>query len=67
MHSSNRNPFFFLKDPGFRPLVVLRDPFDDLCCVKGYLYDPIYCVKHAVAAEPAKVYRQDRSFLFYEY
>lgn len=23
----------FLKDPGFRTLVGLRDPFDDLCCV----------------------------------
>ena len=26
----------FLKDPGFRALVGLRDPFDDLCC------DPTY-------------------------
>jgi hypothetical protein len=25
----------FLKDPGFRALVGLRDPFDDLCCVEG--------------------------------
>ena len=25
----------FLKDPGFRTLVGLRDPFDDLCCVEG--------------------------------
>jgi len=25
----------FLKDPGFRALVSLRDPFDDLCCVEG--------------------------------
>ena len=25
----------FLKDPGFRALVDLRDPFDDLCCVEG--------------------------------
>lgn len=24
----------FLKDPSFRALVGLRDPFDDLCCVK---------------------------------
>ncbi len=33
----------FLKDSGFRALVGLRDPFDDLCCVEGmgYLYDPI--------------------------
>ena len=55
----------FLKDPGFRALVSLRDPFDDLCCVvlKGYLYDPIDCVKPAVATEPEKVYRKDSSFL----
>lgn len=55
----------FLKDPGFRALVSLRDPFDDLCCVvlKGYLYDPIDCVKPAVATEPGKVYRKDSSFL----
>ena len=25
----------FLKDPGFRALVGLRDPFNDLCCVEG--------------------------------
>jgi hypothetical protein len=25
----------FLKDPGFRALVGLRDPFDDLYCVEG--------------------------------
>lgn len=25
----------FLKDPGFRALAGLRDPFDDLCCVEG--------------------------------
>lgn len=25
----------FLKDPGFRTLVGLRDPFADLCCVEG--------------------------------
>ena len=58
----------FLKDPGFRALVGLRDPFDDLCCyvvLKGYLYDPIDCVKPAVAREPGKVYRKDSSFLLY--
>ena len=27
----------FLKDSGFRALVGLRDPFDDLCLLKGYL------------------------------
>ena len=26
---------YFLKDPGFRALAGLRDPFDDLCCVEG--------------------------------
>ena len=35
----------FLKDCGFRALVGLRDPFDDLCLLKGYLYNPIDCVK----------------------
>jgi len=57
----------FLKDPGFRTLVGLRDPFDDLCYVvlKGYLSNPIDCVKSAIATEPGKVYRKDSSFLFY--
>ena len=32
--------------------------------LKGYLYDPIDCVKPAVATEPGKVYRKDSSFLF---
>lgn len=54
---------YFLKDPGFRALVGLRDPFDDLCCVEGYLYDPIDCVKRAVATEPGRVYRKDSSIL----
>lgn len=31
--------------------------------LKGYLYNPIDCVKPAVAAEPGKVYRKDSSFL----
>lgn len=30
----------FLKDPGFRALVGLRDPFDDLCCVEGISIEP---------------------------
>ena len=30
-----RMGILFLKDPGFRALVGLRDPFDDLCCVEG--------------------------------
>ena len=33
--------------------------------LKEYLYDPIDCVKPAVAREPGKVYRKDSSFLFY--
>jgi len=33
--------------------------------LKGYLYDPIDCVRHAVATEPGKVYRKDSSFLFF--
>lgn len=33
--------------------------------LKGYLYDPIDCVRPAVAMEPGKVYRKDSSFLFY--
>ena len=28
-------------------------------------YDPIDCVKPAVATEPGRVYRKDNSFLFY--
>ena len=31
--------------------------------LKGFLYDSIDCVKHAVATEPGKVYRKDSSFL----
>lgn len=33
--------------------------------LKGY--DPIDCVKPAVATEPGKVYRKDSSFLLYIY
>lgn len=33
--------------------------------LKGYLYDPIDCVRPAVAMEPGKAYRKDSSFLFY--
>jgi hypothetical protein len=33
--------------------------------LKGYLSNPIDCVKPAVATEPGKVYRKDSSFLFY--
>ena len=55
----------FLKDPDFRALVGLRDPFDDLCCVEGISIrsDRLRKVKPAVAREPGKVYRKDSSFL----
>lgn len=33
--------------------------------LKGYLYDPIDCVKPAVAKEPGKVYRTEKTVLFY--
>jgi hypothetical protein len=33
--------------------------------LKGYLYDPIDCVKPAVATEGGKVYRKESEFLFY--
>ncbi|KAK8930776.1 hypothetical protein KSP39_PZI016144 [Platanthera zijinensis] len=31
--------------------------------LKGYLYDPIDCVRAAVAMKPRKIYRKDSSFL----
>lgn len=33
--------------------------------LKGYLYDPIDCVRPAIATESGKVYRKDSSFLLY--
>ena len=33
--------------------------------LKEYLYDPIDCVRPAVATESGKVYREDSSFLLY--
>ena len=33
--------------------------------LKGYPYDPIDCVRPAVAMEPGKVYRKDSFFLLY--
>jgi len=53
----------FLKDPGFRALVGLRDLSMTYVVLKGYLYDPIDCVKHAAATEPGKVYRKFFSIL----
>lgn len=54
----------FLKDPGFRALVVSEIFSMTYVVLKGFLYDSIDCVKHAVATEPGKVYRKDSSFLF---
>jgi len=54
----------FLKDPGFRALVSRPRSFR-WPMLKGYLYDPIDCVRPAVATESGKVYRKDSSFLLY--
>lgn len=52
----------FLKDPGFRALVSRPRSFRwPMLCWN--LYDPIDCVRAAVATEPGKVYRKDSSFL----
>lgn len=56
----------FLKDPGFRALAGLRDPFDDLCCVEGISIwsDRLRKARGSAARELAgKVYRKDSSFL----
>lgn len=54
----------FLKDPGFRALVSRPRSFRwPMLCWN--LYDPIDCVRAAVATEPGKVYRKDSSFLLY--
>lgn len=46
----------FLKDPGFRALAGLEILSTTYVVLKGYLDDPIDCVKPAVATEPGKVY-----------
>ncbi|KAL8098340.1 hypothetical protein AgCh_031194, partial [Apium graveolens] len=46
----------FLKDPGFRALVGLRDPFDDLCCVEGISIESERLRKARGATEPGKSY-----------
>lgn len=65
MHSSNRNPFserswlscFGGSPRSFRwPMLCWRD-------IYMIRYDPIDCVKHAVATEPRKVYRKFFSIL----
>ena len=52
----------FLKDLSFRVLMSLRNPFDNLCYIEGYLYDPIDCVKPTITTEPRRVYRKNNSF-----
>ncbi|KAK8946570.1 hypothetical protein KSP39_PZI006809 [Platanthera zijinensis] len=62
MHSSNRNPFSersWLSCLGESSEILLMT----YVVLKGYLYDPIDCVRAAVATEPGKVYRKDSSFL----
>ena len=55
----------FLKDPDFRALVGLRDPFDDLCCVEGISIWSDRLHKTRGSNRTGKVYRKDSSFLFY--
>ncbi len=62
MHSSNRNPFS--ERSWLSCFGETSEPLSTTYVVlKGYLYDPIDCVKPAVATEPGKVYRKDSSFL----
>ena len=55
----------FLKDPGFLSCFGGLSEILSMTYVvlKGYLYDPIDCVRPAIATEPGKVYRKDSSFL----
>jgi len=57
----------FLKDPGFRALLWWVYEILSMTYVVLKGYDPIDCVKPAVATESGKVYiyRKDSSFLFY--
>ncbi|KAK8926451.1 hypothetical protein KSP39_PZI018896 [Platanthera zijinensis] len=60
MHSSNRNPFSersWLSCFGESSEILSMT----YVVLKGYLYDPIDCVRAAVATEPGKVYRKDIS------
>lgn len=64
MHSSNRNPFSersWLSCFGESSEILSMT----YVVLKGYLYDPIDCVRPPVAMEPGKVYRKDSSFLLY--
>lgn len=64
MHPSNRNPFFW-KIPAFVLWWVFETLSMTYVVLKGYLHDPIDCVKRAVATEPGRVYRKDSSIDFY--
>lgn len=64
MHFSNRNPFSersWLSCFGESSEILSMT----YVVLKGYLYDPIDCVRPAVATESGKVYRKDSSFLLY--
>lgn len=64
MHSSNRNQFderSWLSCFGESSEILSMT----YVVLKGYLYDPIDCVRPAVAIEPGKVYRKDSSLLLY--
>lgn len=54
----------FLKDPGFRALVGLRDPFDDLCCVEGNSIESDRLLKPAVATRRISIQKR-KFFLCY--
>jgi len=64
MHFSNRNPFSeksWLSCFGESSEILSMT----YVVLKGYLYDPIDCVRPAIATESRKVYRKDSSFLLY--
>ena len=64
MHSSNRNKFSersWLSCFGESSEILSMT----YVVLKGYPYDPIDCVRPAVAMEPGKVYRKDSFFLLY--
>jgi len=64
MHSSNRNQFderSWLSCFGESSEILSMT----YVVLKGYLYDPIDCVRPAVAMEPGKVYIKDIFFLLY--
>lgn len=64
MHSSNRNSF---SERSWLSCFSESSEILSMTYVvlKGYPYDPIDCVRPAVAMEPGKVYRKDSFFLLY--